>query len=144
MKGIKKFLKKLDIFGVNLNFKYKADDTYTTALGGLVILLFCGVALGFGIKFVLDNSSPAKAYESNVRNILNTFDSRSPGHLSEATYNNQEIIDVVLEHLNELYDNSESIANDMYSAIYSAYTNGKITKLPLVCEHLSQYIYDRD
>ena len=33
------------------------------------------VALGFGIKFVFDNSSPAKAYESNVRNILNTFDS---------------------------------------------------------------------
>ena len=33
------------------------------------------VALGFGIKFILDNRSPAKAYESNVRNILNTFDS---------------------------------------------------------------------
>ena len=53
MKGIKKFLKKLDIFGVNLNFKYKADDTYTTALGGLVILLFCGVALGFGIYYFI-------------------------------------------------------------------------------------------
>ena len=33
------------------------------------------VALGFGIKFILDNSSPAKAYDSNIRNILNTFDS---------------------------------------------------------------------
>ncbi len=33
------------------------------------------VALGFGIKFVIDNSSPLKAYESNIRNILNTFDS---------------------------------------------------------------------
>ena len=33
------------------------------------------VALGFGIKFIIDNSSPAKAYESNIRNILNTFDS---------------------------------------------------------------------
>ena len=33
------------------------------------------VALGFGIKYIFDNSSPTKAYESNVRNILNTFDS---------------------------------------------------------------------
>lgn len=33
------------------------------------------VALGFGVKFIIDNSSPSKAYESNVRNILNTFDS---------------------------------------------------------------------
>ena len=33
------------------------------------------VALGFGIKYIFDNSSPAKAYESNVKNILNTFDS---------------------------------------------------------------------
>lgn len=33
------------------------------------------VVLGFGIKFIFDNSSPTKAYESNVRNILNTFDS---------------------------------------------------------------------
>ena len=33
------------------------------------------VALGFGLKFVFDNSSPSRAYESNIRNILNTFDS---------------------------------------------------------------------
>ena len=33
------------------------------------------VALGFGIKYIFDNSSPAKAYESNIKNILNTFDS---------------------------------------------------------------------
>lgn len=33
------------------------------------------VALGFGIKYIFDNSSPAKAYESNVKSILNTFDS---------------------------------------------------------------------
>ncbi len=45
MKDIKKFLKKLDLFGVNLNFKYQANDTYTTSLGGLFILLFGGVAL---------------------------------------------------------------------------------------------------
>ena len=33
------------------------------------------VALGFGLKFVFDNSNPTRAYESNVRNIINTFDS---------------------------------------------------------------------
>ena len=33
------------------------------------------VALGFGIKFIIDSSSPTKVYESTVRNILNTFDS---------------------------------------------------------------------
>ena len=35
MKDFKKFLKKLDLFGVNLNFKYQANDTYTTTLGGI-------------------------------------------------------------------------------------------------------------
>ena len=49
MKDIKKFLKKLDLFGVNLNFKYQANDTYTTSLGGLFILIFGLVALSFGI-----------------------------------------------------------------------------------------------
>ena len=53
MKDIKKFLKKLDLFGVNLNFKYQANDTYTTALGGLFIIIFGGVALGFGIYYFI-------------------------------------------------------------------------------------------
>ena len=33
------------------------------------------VLLVFGIKFIIDSSNPNKAYESNVKNILNTFDS---------------------------------------------------------------------
>ena len=53
MKDIKKFLKKLDLFGVNLNFKYQANDTYTTALGGLFILMFGLVALSFGIYYFI-------------------------------------------------------------------------------------------
>ena len=53
MRDIKKFLKKLDLFGVNLNFKYQANDTYTTSLGGLFILLFGGVALGFGVYYFI-------------------------------------------------------------------------------------------
>lgn len=44
---------------------------------GYSILCFVAavVALGAGIKFIMDTSSPTKAYESEVRNILNTFDS---------------------------------------------------------------------
>ena len=53
MRDIKKFLKKLDLFGVNLNFKYQANDTYTTSLGGLFILIFGAVALGFGIYYFI-------------------------------------------------------------------------------------------
>ena len=53
MKDIKKFLTKLDLFGVNLNFKYQANDTYTTALGGLFILMFGIVALSFGIYYFI-------------------------------------------------------------------------------------------
>ena len=53
MRDIKKFLKKLDLFGVNLNFKYQANDTYTTSLGELFILIFGAVALGFGIYYFI-------------------------------------------------------------------------------------------
>lgn len=53
MRDIKKFLKKLDFFGVNLNFKYQANDTYTTSLGGLFILIFGAVALTFGIYYFI-------------------------------------------------------------------------------------------
>lgn len=41
----------------------------------IICVPVCIVALGFGIKFIIDTSSPSRAYESNVRNILNTFDS---------------------------------------------------------------------
>ena len=53
MRDIKKFLKKLDFFGVNLNFKYQANDTYTTSLGGLFIIIFGAVCLGFGIYYAI-------------------------------------------------------------------------------------------
>lgn len=33
------------------------------------------ILIVFGIKFLLNSGDPAKVYESNVRNILNTFDS---------------------------------------------------------------------
>ena len=70
MKDIKKFLKKLDLFGVNLNFKYQANDTYTTSLGGLFIIIFCGVALGFGaynfIPFIQKKNFTIIYYSMNI------------------------------------------------------------------------------
>ena len=53
MKAIKKFLRKLDIFGVNLNFKYKSNDIYTTSIGGLFIVLFFLISLSFGIYYFI-------------------------------------------------------------------------------------------
>lgn len=41
MKKIKKFLKKLDVFGVPMNFRYKLKDTYSTSLGGFIMILYC-------------------------------------------------------------------------------------------------------
>ena len=70
MRDIKKFLKKLDLFGVNLNFKYQANDTYTTSLGGLFIIIFCGVCLGFGgyyaIPFIQRKNLSIIYYTMNI------------------------------------------------------------------------------
>ena len=53
MKSIKKLLRKVDVFGVPYNFKYESHEKYTTALGGLVVLLFFWVALFFGIYYFI-------------------------------------------------------------------------------------------
>lgn len=53
MKSIKLFLRKIDIFGILLTFKYKKEDKYSTALGGLVIILFSILALTFGIYYFI-------------------------------------------------------------------------------------------
>ena len=50
---------------INTEFKGYSIICFTVA----VILLI------FGTKFIVDSSDPNKAYESSVRNILNTFDS---------------------------------------------------------------------
>ena len=44
---------------------------------GYAILCFtvAVVFLGFGLKFTFEGSSPTRLYESNVKNIINTFDS---------------------------------------------------------------------
>ena len=48
-----------------------------TDLDGYSIICFtvAFIALVFGGKFLFESSNPTRAYESNVRNILNTFDS---------------------------------------------------------------------
>ena len=53
MKSIKNFLRKLDVFGVPYNFKYDTHEKYTTALGGLAVILFFMVALFFGIYYFI-------------------------------------------------------------------------------------------
>lgn len=41
----------------------------------IVCVTIAVILIVFGIKFLLNSGDPAKVYESNVRNILNTFDS---------------------------------------------------------------------
>ena len=50
---------------------------YTLSYTGYAIICATAalIAIVFGIKFLITSGDPAKAYESNVRNILNTFDS---------------------------------------------------------------------
>lgn len=50
-----------------LNTEYKGYSIICFTVAVILIV--------FGIKFVLDSSNPNKAYESNIRSILNTFDS---------------------------------------------------------------------
>ena len=51
MNAIKKFLTMVDIFGVNYNFRYKDKEKYQTPLGGFILLLFAGVAIGKAILY---------------------------------------------------------------------------------------------
>ena len=53
MKSIKSFLRKLDVFGVPYSFKYRDKEKYTTALGGLFVVLFIVAALFMGIYYFI-------------------------------------------------------------------------------------------
>ena len=53
MKTFKDFLRKIDIFGVPFNFKYKTKDRFSTPLGGFLLLLFASLTLAFGIYYLL-------------------------------------------------------------------------------------------
>jgi len=45
MKRVRKFFKKLDVFGVPFLFLYRNKDRYSTSLGGLTFIIFCIIAL---------------------------------------------------------------------------------------------------
>ena len=53
MKTFKEFLRKIDIFGPNFNFKYKTRDRYSTPFGGFMFLVFIALALTFGIYYLI-------------------------------------------------------------------------------------------
>ena len=53
MKCIKRFLKKLDIFGSPINFKYKSQDRYSTSFGGLFLLIFSLISIIFGLYYFI-------------------------------------------------------------------------------------------
>ena len=53
MKVIKDFLKKIDVFGITFNFKYKSKDKYSTYIGGIFVLSFSILACYMGIYYFI-------------------------------------------------------------------------------------------
>ena len=49
LSSIRQFLKSLDYFGVVFNFKYKSEERYRSATGGLGFILFLAIAFTYGI-----------------------------------------------------------------------------------------------
>ena len=70
MKTIKKILKKIDVFGVPLTFRYKSKDKYSTSLGGFTLILFFIVVLYLGIsnlnKFINKKNFTTIYYTVNI------------------------------------------------------------------------------
>ena len=52
-KAIKRFIKLFDFFSVPFSFRYKNENNYSTFIGGLFFILFCILALIFGINAFL-------------------------------------------------------------------------------------------
>ena len=49
MEGLKKILRRIDFFCVFFSFRFNRKESYSTSLGGLIILLFCIFAIYLGI-----------------------------------------------------------------------------------------------
>ena len=49
MNSINELLRSIDFFGVSYSFKYKSKEKYTTALGGIITLIFLSVAIFMAI-----------------------------------------------------------------------------------------------
>ena len=83
MKKIKKFLKKLDVFGVPMSFKYKLKDTYSTSLGGFIMIIYCMLVLFivffYFIKFINKENFTTIYYTVNLHKTeaLNVKESKS-------------------------------------------------------------------
>ena len=46
-------MKKIDVFGITFNFKYKSKDKYSTYIGGIFVLLFSILACYMGIYYFI-------------------------------------------------------------------------------------------
>ena len=53
MRPMKSFLRKIDLFGVYYNFRYKSKERYQTSFGGLFILLFIILVFVMGIYYFI-------------------------------------------------------------------------------------------
>ena len=53
MRAIKRFLKKCDLFGIPLTFRYKKQKMYSTSLGGLFFVLFCAATIFVEIYYFI-------------------------------------------------------------------------------------------
>mgnify|MGYP006988899353 FL=1 len=53
MKCIKGFLRKIDVFGVPYSFKHKANEKYSTSLGGFIFVIFVVAVLVIGIYYFI-------------------------------------------------------------------------------------------
>ena len=70
MKGIKKFLRKSDVFGVPLTFRYKSKNTYSTSLGGFTMIIFFILSsilvIYYLIKFINKENFTTIYYTANI------------------------------------------------------------------------------
>ena len=83
MRTIKSFLRKIDLFGVSYNFRYKGREKYQTPFGGLFILLFiilvCVMSIYYFIPFIDRKNYTIVYYTMNLATTesLSLFTSES-------------------------------------------------------------------
>ena len=53
MKSVRRFLKKLDVFGMPYSFRYKNDEKYTSVTGGFALILFAILVITFEIYYFI-------------------------------------------------------------------------------------------
>ena len=70
MRTIKSFLRKIDLFGVYYNFRYKSREKYQTPFGGLFILIFiilvCFIGIYYFIPFINRKNYTIVYYTMNL------------------------------------------------------------------------------